>query len=77
MKNLESMKSAVPIVQANILDKLVEDSAIDSKNIRDRYFRKGQRKKSAMAMHCIDETHEMADGKIIKEVRDERQLDAC
>ncbi|CRK89258.1 CLUMA_CG003017, isoform A [Clunio marinus] len=29
-----------------------------------------------MAMHCIDETHEMAEGKIIKEVRDERQLDA-
>lgn len=42
----------------------------------ERAFRLKQPKKSAMAQHCIDNKHDFGDFKILKQVRDNRQLDA-
>ena len=41
-----------------------------------RAFRLKQPKKSAMAQHCLDENHQIGNCKLLKEVRDQRQLDA-
>jgi hypothetical protein len=52
------------------------------RRIADRYaeheraFRLNQPKKSAIAMHCLEEGHEIGEFKMLKEVRDEFQLDA-
>jgi hypothetical protein len=42
----------------------------------ERAFRLNQPKKSAIAMHCIDENHQIGDYKLLKEVRDKMKLDA-
>jgi hypothetical protein len=49
---------------------------IDRYGEHERAFRLNQPKKSAIAMHCLEEGHKIGDFKLLKEVRDKRMLDS-